>query len=117
MSIQPIENVFVFNPDAEPPAESPIFEGFLSMGDLGVWVGREKHRKTNLVLQCAICAALGRDFLWFRFAASGPIRVVFIDYESKSSSLSKRYKAICKAMALSETDLKLLREKLRIIEV
>jgi len=84
-------NIFVFDPDADAPAESLIFDGLLAMGDLGVWVGREKHRKTNVVLQCAICAALGRDFLWFRFAASAPVRVVFIDYESKSFSLQKRY--------------------------
>jgi hypothetical protein len=109
--------LFVFDPDAEPPAESPIFDGFLTKGDLCLWVGREKHRKTNMVLQCAICAALGKNFLWFPFSASGPLKVVFIDYESKSSSLWRRYRAICDALGLSSEEKGKLKENLQIIEV
>jgi hypothetical protein len=109
--------LYVFDPYAEPLAESPILDGFLAKGDLCLWVGREKHRKTNLVLQCAICAALRRNFLWFHFSACGPFRVVFIDYESKSSSLWKRYRAICDSLGLTNEEGKQLRENLQIIEV
>jgi hypothetical protein len=101
----------------EPEAESPIFDHFQSKGDLCLWVGREKHRKTNLVLQFAICAALGKNFLWFPFSARRPLRVVFIDYESKSSSLWKRYSAICNSLELSSEEGKRLKENLQIIEV
>src|ERR1700730_10318692 len=73
---------FIFDPDEQPPAESVIYEGFLSAGDLVTWIGREKHRKTNLLLQLAICAAIGRDFLGFRFRAPEPLRVTFVDYET-----------------------------------
>lgn len=52
-------DTFVFDPDHQPADEETIFEGFLSKGDLAVWIGREKHRKTNVVQQFAICAALG----------------------------------------------------------
>jgi len=108
---------YVFDPEAEQIAPARIFEGFLSQGDLVVWIGREKHRKTNFILQCAICAALGRSFLDFRFAAAKPLRVVVIDYESKAASLKKRYDAICESMKLGPEDKTQLKENLRIIDV
>jgi len=108
---------FVFDPDVRPPQEENLYKGFFAKGDLVIWVGREKHRKTNLVLQSAMCAALGRDFLWFRFAASKPQRVVFIDYESKSFSLWQRYQAICEEMALTNDEKHRLKENLFILKV
>lgn len=108
---------FVFDPDAEPPPEEPIFEGFLSKGDLTFWIGREKHRKTNILLQLAICAAVGRNFLHFRFTAPQPQRVVMVDYESKTRRLKERYEAICRAMDLGEEEKNRLKENLHIIEV
>ena len=108
---------FVFDPDAEPPPEEPIFEGFLSKGDLTVWIGREKHRKTNILLQLAICAAVGRNFLHFRFSAPQPQRVMMVDYESKTRRLKERYEAICRAMVLSEKEKERLKENLHIVEV
>lgn len=108
---------FVFDPDAEPPPEEPIFGGFLSKGDLTVWIGREKHRKTNILLQLAICAAVGRNFLHFRFSAPQPQRVVMVDYESKTRRLKERYEAICRAMVLSKEEKERLKENLRIVEV
>ncbi len=108
---------YIFDPEAEHTAPIRIFEGFLAQGDLVVWIGREKHRKTNFILQCAICVALGSDFLNFRFAASNPLRVVVIDYESKAASLKKRYAAICDGMTLGAEDRAQLKENLRIIDV
>jgi len=108
---------YIFDPEAEHTAPIRIFEGFLSQGDLVVWIGREKHRKTNFILQCAICVALGRDFLNFRFAASNPLRVIVIDYESKAASLKKRYAAICGGMTLGPEDKAQLKQNLRIIDV
>ena len=70
---------FIFCPDKEPPPEQYIFTGFLYKGVLVTWIGREKHRKTNLLLQLAICAAAGRAFLSFPFAPAEPLRVVFVD--------------------------------------
>ena len=108
---------FVFDPDKEPLQEQAIFEGLLSKSDHAIWVGREKHRKTNVVLQFAICAAIGRDFLNFRFVAPKPLKIVYVDYESKSHKLWERYKAICRAMNLSEAENELLKNNLKIIEV
>jgi len=108
---------YIFDPEAEHTAPIRIFDGFLSQGDLVVWIGREKHRKTNFILQCAICVALGKDFLNFRFAASNPLRVVVIDYESKAASLKRRYAAICGGMTLGPEDKAQLKENLRIIDV
>jgi hypothetical protein len=108
---------FVFCPDQEPPPEQYILDGFLYQGVLVVWIGREKHRKTNLLLQLAICAAAGRPFLSFSFAPAEPLRVVFVDYESKTRKLKGRYEAICRALNLTDEEKHLLKANLRIIEV
>jgi len=108
---------FTFDPDQVLPPERVYYEGFLTEGDLVVWLGREKHRKTNLILQFAICASLGRDFLGFRFLAEQPLKIVVFDYESKSHSLKRRYEAICSAMGLNEDERRRLKENLRIVEI
>jgi hypothetical protein len=108
---------FEFDPACEPPAEEAIFEGLLAKGDLAVWIGREKHRKSNLALQLAVCAALARDFLWLRFAGERPMRVVLVDYESKSGSLHRRYGAVAEAMNLGPEERESLRQRLTILEV
>ena len=107
----------VFDPQLDTPKEIAVFEGLLAASDLVAWIGREKHRKTTLLLGLAICAAVGRAFLNFRFTAPSLLRVVFIDYESKTHSLKHRYASICKAMALLPAEEELLRANLQIIEV
>ena len=108
---------FVFDPDAEPPPERVFYAGFIAEGDLVMWVGREKQRKTNVILQLAICAALGRDFLQFRFAAPAPLQVVYVDYETKTASLKQRYQAICGALRLTEAEREMLSDNLKIFEI
>jgi hypothetical protein len=103
------------SPEAEP--DQQLFTGLLARGDFCVWLGREKHRKSNLILQLAILAALGRDFLGFRFAAEPPLKVTLIDFESKGNSLKQRYAGIVAALNLSEPEQKQLRENLRILGV
>jgi hypothetical protein len=93
-----------FDPSSVPEPEQPIFDGLLCRGDLAVWIGREKHRKSNLILQMAICTALGHPFLHFRHGTGQPMCVVVLDYESNAASFQKRYEAICRAMGLSETE-------------
>jgi len=110
-------SAFVFDPTAEIPPEQPIFEGLIAKGDLAVWLGREKHRKSNVLLQFAICAALGRPFLDFRFCPPEPLRVVVLDYESKSQTIKTRLAAITTAMRLSSSDRDLLNTNLRIVEM
>ena len=95
---------YVFDTHAPMPPDPAIFEGFMAASDLCIWMGREKHRKSNLLLQMAICAATRRDFLHFRFAAEAPIRVVYIDYESKADKLKRRYDNICDALKLTATE-------------
>jgi hypothetical protein len=107
----------VFDPAIEPPPPQRIFDGLLSFGDLSVYIGREKHRKTNMLLQLAICAAVGRDFLHFRFAAARPLKVVMFDYESKTAKLKERYDAICNAMQLTGDQRILLKNNLSIVEL
>ena len=46
-----------FDPSADVPEEQMLFDGLLESSDLVVWIGREKHRKTNVMLQLSICAA------------------------------------------------------------
>jgi AAA domain-containing protein len=108
---------FVFDSTAQLAPEQPIYEGLLSKGDLVIWLGREKHRKSNVLLQFSICAALGRPFLHFRFCPEKPMKVVILDYESKTESLKRRYDAITTAMGLDQTELQILKTNLRIVEM
>jgi hypothetical protein len=110
-------HTFIFNPLGYIPPEQPIYDGLLAMGDLAVWLGREKHRKSSVLLQFAICAAMGRPFLHFGFRPETALKVVLLDYESKSQTLKVRYDAIVSAMQLSETDRKLLTSNLQVIEM
>jgi hypothetical protein len=108
---------FIFNPTQEPTIETTFFDGFLSEGDLVLWIGREKHRKSNIILQFAIAAAAGRDFLFMPFRAPRPLKVVYLDYESKTGSLKMRYEAICTAMGLTEGERTAVQENLEILEI
>jgi hypothetical protein len=108
---------FIFDASARVPPEQPIYEGLLAKGDLAVWLGREKHRKSNVLLQFGICSALGRSFLHFHFCPSKALKVVMLDYESKTNSLRRKYDAIVEAMGLDEADQQALRVNLRIIEM
>jgi len=112
-----IPNEFVFDPAATPSTSETIFKGLLSKDELAVWVGHEKSRKTTVGLKLAVCAALGRDFLGFRFAAPCPLRVVMFDFESKDDSIHRRYRRICEALRLSDEQCKLLAENLEIVEL
>jgi hypothetical protein len=108
---------FIFNPTQDPPTETTYFDGFLTEGDLVLWIGREKHRKSNIILQFAIAAAAGKDFLFMPFRAPGPLKVVYLDYESKTGSLKMRYEAICTAMNLTEAEHSAVQEHLEILEI
>jgi hypothetical protein len=107
----------VFDPEVRPYEEPQFFDSFISESDLIVWIGREKHRKSNLLLQLAICAARGHAFLTLGFVAPGPLRVLYVDYESKSASLKLRYDSICKALGLTEQERQLVAKNLHILEV
>jgi RecA-family ATPase len=108
---------FIFDTTARIPPEQPIYDGLLAKGDLAIWLGREKHRKSNVLLQFAICAALGRPFLHFKFCAGKPLRVAVLDYESKSQTLKGRYDAIVAAMGLDQPAREALKANLRIVEI
>ena len=108
---------FVFDATARIPPEQPIYDGLLAKGDLAIWLGREKHRKSNVLLQFAICAALGRAFLHFRFCPDRPLKVVVLDYESKTQTLKRRYEAIEAAMGLDEAARQRLAANLQIFEM
>jgi hypothetical protein len=107
---------YIFDPSADPPPERVYYDGLLSEGDLGLWVGREKHRKTNIGLQLAICAALARSFLTFRFVADAPLKVVIFDWESKGDSLKRRYEALCRSMQLTDAEREQVAVNLKIFE-
>jgi hypothetical protein len=108
---------FVFDATARIPPEQPIYDGLLAKGDLAIWLGREKHRKSNVLLQFAICAALGRAFLHFRFCPEKPLKVVVLDYESKTQTLKRRYEAIEAALGLDEAERQRLAANLQIFEM
>ena len=106
----------VFDSNAEVPTEQWFYEDFIAPGDIVPWVGKEKHRKTNVALQFAMSAATGLDFLGFQFVPKKPLRVVMVDFETKPGSLWKRYEAIREAMQLTERQEEYLHEKLYIIQ-
>lgn len=110
-----ISNSYIFNPRRQPSKEQVIFQGLLAEDELAIWIGREKDRKTTVALNLAICAALGMDFLGFRFVAPKPLRVVMLDYESKDESIHRRYTAICDAMGLTDDQRTRLFQNLHII--
>jgi AAA domain len=108
---------FVFNPAEYIAPEDPIYRGLLAKGDLAIWLGREKHRKSSVLLQFAVCVATGRPFLHFAFGPHQSIKVAVLDYESKSSTLGIRHDAVVAAMGLSEAERKVLDSNLQIIEM
>jgi hypothetical protein len=108
---------YIFDPDANAPAEDQFYRGLLSRSDLCIWIGQEKHRKSNFILQLAICAAVGRDFLGFKFESSEPLRVILVDYETKTASLKKRLDGITKALNLNKDETAILRPNFKVIEV
>ncbi len=103
---------------AEP--DQRYYLGFQDAGDLSIWLGEEKHRKSNMVLQYAVCAAIGRAFLNFRCDCK-PLRIVLIDYETSSDEMNRRREAIITAIDeawnLTDEEELLLCKNLRIIEV
>jgi hypothetical protein len=84
---------------------------------LAVYLGREKHRKSSVLLQFAICAALGRPFLHFKFHGAKPLKVVLLDYESKSQTLKLRYASVVEALGLSVAEQEILRNSLQLVEM
>jgi AAA domain len=108
---------FVFDPAGFVPPEQPIYDGLLARGDLAIWLGREKHRKSSVLLQFAICAALGRAFLHFQCRPGQTLKVVMLDYESKTQTLKQRFDAIVQAMQLNKVEQEILRTNLRIVEM
>ena len=90
---------YVFDPDAIPPMQTRFLKGVLSEGELALWIGREKHRKSSMVLLFSVSLALGKPFLGF--ATPAPLRVVILDYESKPGSLSREANAEILAYVLS----------------
>ncbi len=99
---------YVFDPETDPDDEGVLYEGLLCAGDILLWIGREKSRKSNLVLQFFICAALGHP---------RPLKVVVVDFETKGKSLHQRYKAVSDALGLTDDQRKLLRGNLKIVMV
>jgi hypothetical protein len=106
---------YVFDPEATLTTERTLLEGVLAEGELALWIGREKHRKSSTVLLFAVCMATGRPFLAFTVPAA--LRVVILDYESKPGSIKRRYAAICNALALTSEERLTLRQNLHIVEL
>ena len=104
---------YIFDPEQDPGLQGVLYDGLLSAGDTLLWIGREKSRKSNLVLQFIICAAIGRPFLLFPFDHPQPLKVVVVDFETKRNSLHQRYQAVCDALGLTDGERKLLHENLK----
>src|SRR5262249_15856019 len=112
----PLED-FVFDPNTAPETEEWIYEGLMHVGEQLIWLAREKARKSTVLLQMMISAALGRNFLNFKYALNQPVKVVIVDYESSNRSLHKRYKPICDALGMNDEERRPLAANLTIIEV
>jgi hypothetical protein len=90
----------IFDPDRLIKPANVYFEGFLEAEEMAVWLGREKSRKSSVILQFAFCAALGKPFFGLPFVSPRPLKVTIFDYESKEASMSARYNALVEAMDL-----------------
>lgn len=107
---------FVYDPHKPLPTERVFYEGLIAENELAVWAGREKDRKTTLMLQFAICAAVGLPFLCFP-APPAPLRVVSLDFESKTGSIRRRYESMSTAMKLTQEQRQVLTQNLHILEL
>lgn len=82
---------------------------------MAVWLGREKSRKSSVLLQFAFSAALGRPFFDIPFRHSRPLKVTIFDYESKESSMKERWDRLAAAMDLNAEERQLVRQNLTIV--
>ncbi|MBI1742213.1 AAA family ATPase [Candidatus Acetothermia bacterium] len=91
---------------ASPPesltTERVLVENLLCADDLVLWVGHEKQRKSTLLLQFCSCLATGRSFVGFQIPE--PVRVLYIDAESKTHDLVKRWTGIQQMLTEQERD-------------
>ncbi|KWT73971.1 hypothetical protein APY03_5822 [Variovorax sp. WDL1] len=94
------------------PAE--IIEGFL-WADLALLVGSGGTGKTVWLLWMAVCIALGRPF--FGHAILKPGRVLFLTGEDPKHVVVATVRQICRAMALSDRDIKTVLDRVRISDV
>jgi replicative DNA helicase len=78
--------------EVDAPPEESVIEGLVRSGDLTLWAGYEKHKKSTLVLQACLCMAAGKPFLGF--AIVKPIRVLYIDAESSPALLARRWQSV-----------------------
>jgi AAA domain len=108
---------YFYDPDGVRLPDQKLFRGLTSKGGLAIWGGDKKHRKSTTLYQLAVSAAVGRDFLCFRFEAEKPLRVVILDYETDSEEMDKRRAGVIRGLDLRQDDLPLLKENLSVLEV
>jgi energy-coupling factor transporter ATP-binding protein EcfA2 len=89
-----------------------VIEGLIGEGDLILWAGYEKHRKSTLVLQACVCIATGHHFLGFNVPQ--PRKVLYIDMESSDALLARRWESI--RALLTEHQVNRIKENLQIVQ-
>jgi hypothetical protein len=109
------QGFYIFDPEQAVKAPEVYYEGFLEAEEMAVWLGREKSRKSSVLLQFAFSAALGRPLFDIPFSHSGPLRVTIFDFESKKSSMKERWERLAAAMDLTAEERQRLRENLKIV--
>jgi AAA domain len=74
--------------DTDFPEPQLLIEGLMNVGEIGLFIGRQKEGKSTLTLQLAIDVACGDRFL-DRFETRESV-VLYIDYENRLNQLKKR---------------------------
>ena len=109
------QQFYIFDPERPVKPPEVYYEGFLEAEEMAVWLGREKSRKSSVLLQFAFSAALGRPFFDIPFRHSRPLKVTVFDYESKESSMKERWERLAAAMDLNAEERQLVRKNVNVV--
>jgi AAA domain-containing protein len=82
------------------PATAPIVEHFLSPGETGLLIARQKEGKSTLALQLAVDVSRGESFLG-RYRTQQAL-VLYVDYENRPSRLKERATDIGQGRSLDQ---------------
>jgi hypothetical protein len=84
----------------EYPATTPIVEHFLSPGETGLLIARQKEGKSTFALQQAVDVSRGDSFLG-RYTTQQAL-VLYVDYENRPSRLKERATDIGQGRSLDQ---------------
>src|SRR5260221_1947579 len=91
-----------------------IGEGFLEIGGFVMLIGQSYVGKSTLLTQISINAAIGRDWLFFRFGR--PLKIITVQAEDSANKLVKMGQ-MSERMGLTEEQIKLAGENTSVLTI